>query len=94
MKTLINGKLYYTDTDVVLCKRSDPSLGWMSYASEALCRNRTGDYYLYASGGAIYSLRNMPREIIIPLDIDGAKKWAATNMTTNDYIAIWGMPTE
>lgn len=102
MKKFVKGKIYDTDTAVKVgywdngCAGSDPR-----NCAETLYRKKTGEYFLHGSGGPRtkyakscgdnYWSRD---EDIIPLSYDAAQRWAAENLSGEDYEAIFGPVAE
>lgn len=98
MKQIINGKKYDTDTATLIgdywngCGSSD-----FNYISEELYQKKTGEYFLYACGGALtsYSVQVSTSTAsggshIIPLTEAEAKNWAAEHISVDDYEALFG----
>jgi hypothetical protein len=102
MKKIIKGKLYDTDTA--------QRLGWwdnglaamdFSYCEEYLFVKKTGEYFLYGTGGPM-SKYSQPindnnwsgSEMIIPLSYDAARDWAETHLREDEYQAIFGEVSE
>lgn len=104
MKKIINGKSYNTDTAKKVAEwSSNYGVSDFNYYEEALYRKRTGEYFIYGSGNAAskyaqpaYGEQNAfePGEAIIPLTLDGAKKWCEQHLGTDKYEKIWGVPGE
>lgn len=102
MKSIINGRVYCTDTAMRIASCSNGG-DWrdFSHYEETLYRKRTGEYFLYGAGGAAsrYAQRadlngwsNGSR--IIPLTAAAAREWAEQNMNTNEYDAEFGTVPE
>lgn len=98
MKKIINGKKYDTETATKVaeywngCSTSD-----FNYLYEELYRKRTGEFFLYGSGGAStgYSKKCGNNswcggERITPLSVEAAKKFAEKNCTVDEYETIFG----
>ena len=96
MKKIINGKKYDTDTARFLTSdgngRSD-----FSRCYEELYRKKTGEYFLYGSGGpmskysrAIDQNWQSGGEDIIPLTEAKARQWAEIHCTADEYEEIFG----
>ena len=101
MKKIIKGKVYDTNTAENLGERcrniDDPKM----ITNEILCRKRTGEYFLYGSGGcltkyAVSECNNTWRggKTIIPLSVSAAKEWAEDNLSAEKYEEIFGVIEE
>lgn len=101
MKKIINGRLYDTDTA--------KEIGWYEngygggdfrYYCECLYRKRTGEYFLYGSGGPMSkyseSFGNMSSGIseIIPYTEEKAKAWAEEYLDADTYMEVFGTVEE
>jgi len=93
MKKIIGGKLYDTETAKKLagyCNgRSD-----FSRCVERLYRKRTGEYFLYGTGGPTSAYGYAGGEKIIPLSEEKAREWAEDRLDGDEYEAIFGEVTE
>lgn len=96
MKKIIKGKKYDTDTARFLASdgngRSD-----FSRVYEELYRKKTGEYFLYGSGGPMSKYSQAidqnwwsGGEDIIPLTESEARKWAEQHCTVYEYEEIFG----
>lgn len=102
MKKIIKGKLYDTDTAKKVGYWSN-GRGYrdFTFCEESLYRKRTGEFFLYGSGGpsSRYSQRVDQNcwsggEDIIPMSAPAARDWAEEHLDADDYAAIFGMPDE
>lgn len=102
MKKIINGKLYDTDTAKCL---GDWHNTWDSrshtYVFEALYQKRTGECFLYGTGGPMSKYSRTVgdnewsgSEKIIPLSLAKAREWAEEHLTADEYEAAFGLPDE
>lgn len=97
MKKIINGRLYNTETSVVLAKR-ESGYFYGDYRSfeEILYKKSTGEYFLYGTGGALskYAMEAggdiMAGENIFPLTEEEATQWAEKYLTCEQYVSIFG----
>mgnify|MGYP006972691523 CR=1 FL=1 len=101
MKRIINGRLYDTDTA--------KEIGWYDngfgggdfrYYYESLYRKRTGEYFLYGSGGPMskysesYGSTTSGISEIIPFTEGEAMEWAVKHMDADSYMEIFGAVEE
>lgn len=101
MKKIINGKLYDTDTakEVGYCTNGYGAGDYLYY-DESLYRKKTGEYFLYGSGGAGSKYSEWRGntgtgiQVIIPYTEEEAKKWAVENMDADDYMELFGTVEE
>lgn len=95
MKKIINRKLYDTDTAKAIGSWTNNYTGFHA-ESERLYRKKTGEYFLYGSGGPMskyaVSIENgtSGSSKIIPLSENEAKDWAEEHLTADKYIAVFG----
>lgn len=102
MRKIINGKKYDTETAKELGRRfSGESYRDFSHIEEILYRKRTGEFFLYGSGGpasryAISTGQNSwsGGSKIIPLSTQEARDWAEQYLTPDEFEAIFGAVTE
>ncbi len=97
MKKIINGKLYNTQTANGLASWDNHCQpGNFNYVEEILYRKRSGEFFLYAYGGAmsIYAERfengSCGSSHIIPLTEAEAREWAESHVTGDKYMEIFG----
>lgn len=98
MKKIINGKRYDTETATKIgeywngCSTSD-----FNYLEEELYQKKTGEFFLYGSGGARTKYSRAVgnncwsgSETIIPLTLEAAQEWAEKHMEADDYERVFG----
>ena len=97
MVKIINGKKYSTQTAKELGYNCHGSPSDFSYYREALYLKRTGEFFLHGQGNAAskysVSVGNNSRcggAEIVPMTIDEAKAWAESNLSAEEYEAIFG----
>jgi len=70
------------------------------YCSEDLYRKKSGEFFMYGEGGPLsrYAKRHgndvSYGKRITPLSYEAAQKWAEEHLDADQYIAIFGEPTE
>ena len=87
MKKIINGKMYNTETAILLARR-DSGYDYYDYRSfeEILYQKNNGEFFLYGTGGAMSRYAETVGgdirggENIFPLTEKEAKKWAEDNL--------------
>ena len=96
MKKIINGRLYNTDTAILLgswtngCSSSD-----FHYCTEDLYQKKSGEYFLHGSGGAlsIYGKHCgdgiCGGDNIIPMTERAVKVWAEAHLTADRYMELF-----
>ena len=101
MNKIINGKRYDTDRAKELAyayntlDRRD-----FTWYQETLFRKRTGEFFLYGEGGPMtrYASRCGNAwgygEMITPLSLDEAKKWAEEHLDADEWEELFGSPEE
>ncbi len=102
MKKIINGKLYDTDTAKEIgTYYNGCGAGDFNYMYEALYRKKTGEFFLYGSGGAMtqYSISCgnncwSGSETIIPYTEEEAKEWAEEHINADAYMEAFGTVEE
>ena len=102
MKKIINNKVYDTETAKQVGYHDNGLLhSDLGCVEETLYQKKTGEFFLYGWGGAMtnYSSyvgfdRWSSGEMIIPLPIESAKKWAKENLASYEYEAIFGSVLE
>ena len=98
MKKIINGKKYNTETaKKVGGAYSRLSRRDFSYWEEELYKKKTGEFFLYGSGGpasryskAVDMNTWSGDERIIPLTEEKAKKWCEKNLDVEEYEEVFG----
>lgn len=98
MNRIINGKRY--DTEITQCLAVHENMdnrNNIDWWSEALYRKPTGEFFLYGIGNARSKYAQHANygamtggEIITPITIADAKKWAEQYMTAEAYKKIFG----
>lgn len=102
MKKIINSRLYDTDTA--------KEIGWYDngygagdfhHLQETLYRKKTGEFFLYGSGGAMtrYSVECGNRcwsgsQDITPLTVEEAMEWTEEHLDADTYIEVFGAVEE
>ena len=101
MKKIANGRLYNTETAAFIDEFSFSLPGDFNYVREILYRKKTGEFFLYAAGGAnsryarkIGQHTWAPDETILPLSDEEAMGWMEEHGSADDYIALFGEPEE
>lgn len=93
MNKVINGKRYDTETAELVGEWDNGHrYGEFQYECEKLYRKKTGEFFLYGSGGAMSSYA-VPSgnnnwtgsSKITPMSIDEAKEWVERNLDADDY---------
>jgi hypothetical protein len=98
MKKIINGKKYDTETAKLVGEWTN---GYYAndfhYCSEDLYLKKTGEFFIYGSGGAMSKYAEAAGnnnwyggEQIIPVTYEAAQKWAEENLSENEYEVIFG----
>ena len=99
MKKIINGLVYDTEKAKLLAS-CDNNLQYTDffYFEERLYKKRTGEFFLYGSGGANsrygvwHGNSGGPGEKIMPISSSEAVKWAEENLDGDNYEEIFGNP--
>lgn len=102
MKKVIKNKLYNTDTARELgCWSNMADVRNFSYFCETLYQKRTGEYFLHGEGGPMTQYAETigqnswsGGQKIIPLSVDKAREWAEEHLDANEYMEIFGEPSE
>lgn len=98
MKRIINNKKYDTCTAKELGSMTNGET-WTSFSfvAEKMYIKKTGEFFLYAEGGANSEYRQKcgtntwsGGEEIIPLSETEAKEWACKYMSVNEYESLFG----
>ena len=98
MKRIINRKLYDTATAKEIGSYSNGyGAGDFHYLYEALYRKRTGEFFLYGSGGAMTKYRVecgnrcwSGSDDIIPCTEEEAMEWAEEHLDADTYMEVFG----
>lgn len=102
MKKIINGRKYDTETAIEI-DSFDDKLGSSNFRhiEETLYRKKTGEFFLYGSGGPASKYRVTigtnwwsGGESIVPLTDDEAKEWAEQHMSAEAYESLFGVVEE
>ena len=96
MKKIINGRLYDTETAKMIGSWSN-GLGSSDfhYCTEYLYQKKTGEYFLYGSGGAMsiygksYGGGMCWGEDIVPMTEKEVKVWAEVHLTADEYMELY-----
>lgn len=98
MKKIINSKRYDTDTAKLVAESKQGYIGDFNYVCETLYKKRSGEYFLHGYGHAASryakSLGNNrwgAGERIIPMSYEDARKWAETNIDSDEYEREFGI---
>ena len=97
MKKIINGKKYDTETAQCIGSISSNEGDRLFEAYEGLYRKKTGEFFLFCSGGPGSKFGKQTGhsnwsgdEFVRPLTYEEAAKWAETNLDGDEYEAIFG----
>lgn len=97
MKKIINGKMYNTETAKCVGWWDNGRYGNFYYCAESLYRKKTGEYFLYGSGGAMSKYSESCDSNswsggckIIPMTEAEAKRWAEQYLTGEEYEEVFG----
>lgn len=98
MKKIIRGKKYDTDTAELVGEYQYSYPGQFEYCLEELYRKRTGEYFLYGTGGPLSKYRESVGrnewsggEEITPLDLNDAKSWVEEHCDADKYEELFGV---
>lgn len=102
MNKVINGRRYDTETAELVGEWTNGHrYGEFQYECEELYRKKTGEFFLYGSGGpmssyAVPSGNNnwTGSSKITPISIDEAKKWVERNLDADDYEKLFELEEE
>lgn len=93
MKKIIEGKMYNTETAKEIGEYDNGlSLSDFRHLSETLYRKKTGEFFLYATGGAmaIYAEKYCDGvtggNAIIPLSDKAAQEWCEKHLDVETYV--------
>lgn len=97
MKKVINNKLYNTETaKEIHCWDNGYFTNDFNYMSETLFQKKTGEFFLYGTGGAMSRYAESSGNswgagcTIIPLTIDETKKWLEDHADGDIYESVFG----
>lgn len=93
MKTVIDGKVYDTDT-ARLVKQADFTVADGTRGQQALYCRRDGSFFLMLSGArskgtAVIGLPEIREPHIVPLSYDSAMLWMTFEATAEEYSAVF-----
>ena len=96
MKKIISGKMYNPETARKIGEWWNGQSGY-NYIVEAMYCKRTGEYFLYALGGANTQYAKpagqncwVGSEKIIPLTLVEAQEWGEIHLDADEYEAVFG----
>ena len=97
MKKIINGKMYDTETAKEIgCYNNGLGVGDFRHLSETLYCKKTGEFFLYGTGGAMTRYAKEVSdgitggEEIIPFSEREAKEWCEQHLDADTYAMVWG----
>lgn len=98
MKKIINGKMYNTETAKMVGSWSNNvSCSDFSYCEEELYKKKTGEFFLYGSGGAMSKYATScgngwtgGGQAITPMTVENAKRWMERHCDADEYIEVFG----
>lgn len=101
MKKIINGKLYNTETATFIASYENHYMpSDFRYCEESLYRKRTGEFFLYGSGGPLskyaepYDNGARSGSAIAPLTEELAREWVENYANVETYVQLFGEPEE
>ena len=101
MKKFISGRRYDTGTAKLVGNTSYSTLGRLDYWSEDLYRKKTGEFFLHGQGGPMSKYGQTVGQnqwkggnVIIPLSLSEAQKWAEKYLDADTYEEIFGRVSE
>lgn len=100
MKKILNGKMYNTETAVLLGNYCYSNPTDFLYVRENLYKKKTGEFFIYGEGGALttYAERRPDGlcggEAIRPITENEARLWCEKHLKADEYIVIFGEPEE
>lgn len=98
MKKIINGKMYNTETAKEVGNWwNGVGCGDFEYCSETLFLKKTGEFFLYGSGGALSKYAEYTGngcssggDVIEPFTVSQAQTWIEKNLDAEIYISLFG----
>ena len=101
MKTIINGRLYNTDTATLVGEHSNGYFpNDFNYMEEYLYQKTSGEFFIFGKGcpmtryaERVGTARTFGIEIR-PLTITEVKFWVEEHLSVNTYIELFGEPEE
>ena len=101
MKTIIDNRIYDTETATLIASNSNGyPVNDFRYSEECLYQKKNGEYFLYGHGGALsrYAKQRGNDLIggyrILKVTLEQAKRWASRHMSVDTYIKQFGTLTE
>lgn len=102
MKKIINGKMYNTETAKEIgYYENNFSRRDFNWLSETLYRKKTGEFFIHGEGGpatkyaeAVGQNSWSGGERIIPVNFEGARRWAEEKLRADEYEEIFGAVME
>jgi len=101
VKKIIKNKLYSTETACSCGSASYGAPGDFDFWEEELFRKRTGEFFLYGSGGARTRYANntgnncwSAGSDIIPLTLEAAREWAERHLSPEKYQEIFEIDSD
>lgn len=98
MKKIIRGKKYDTDTAELVGEYQYSNPRDFHYLYEELYRKRTGEFFLYGTGGPMSKYSESVgqnewsgSEAITPLDLNDAKDWVEEHCDADKYEELFGV---
>jgi hypothetical protein len=98
MKKIIRGRKYDTDTAELVGEYQYSYPRDFNYCREELYRKRTGEFFLYGTGGPLSKYGETTgqnewsgSEAITPLDLVDAKDWVEENCDAETYEKLFGV---
>lgn len=97
MKKIINNKMYNTETAKYIAEFSEGTGRGFSDFTESLYQKKTGEFFIYGSGGPMSKYSKHTGENtwsgssdIEPLTPDDVKDWLSSHGYVDEYIALFG----
>lgn len=101
MKKIINGKVYDTETALLVGRwDSGHSANDFYGVTESLYRKKTGEYFIHGDGGAKTQYAKavgnswVGGELIKPVTLGEAKEFAKEYLTSDEYEKEFGLPDD
>lgn len=102
MKKIINGKVYDTETAMLLARADHGTIkdAYGAACKQALYRKKTGELFVHLESGTSPTLHSVLQSDyrqgrgIYPLTYEQAKKWAEDELSADDWEHIFGDPDE
>lgn len=96
MKAIINGRLYNTETALLLGRCISAQAGVLQSCWEEFYRKKNGEYFVYGEGGPFSKYGHFfdgewhEGGAITVLSEAEAREWAEQNLDADGYISIFG----